>query len=127
MANPTQSLVQAVMNADAAQAKSLVEGGASLEEVDLDGQTPLLIAAMTDQFTIAEYLIAQGANIFATSEFGWTVGYAAETSRLVRGPEAEARQRVLVQLRDRGFPFPATKPRQVMKWVEEKHWPPAGH
>lgn len=104
--------------------RELIASGANLEERKSDNSTPLLLAAETDQFEIAETLIDAGANIWATSEFGDTVGQAAETSRLVAGPDADARQRVLAKLRARGFPFPAEDSSDVLKKIKAGEWPP---
>lgn len=119
----SETLIEAVMNTDDARVRQLVESGANLEQVDRKQQTALILAAKTDQFRMAEYLIGKGANILAASKFGWTVGYAAQTSRLVRGPEAEARDRVLEQLKQRGFPFPAADPSTVKALLAENRWP----
>jgi ankyrin repeat protein len=124
MHGSSDTLIEAVMNMDEGRVRALVEGGADIDAPDRKQQTPLILAAKTDQFRIAEYLIGKGANILAASKFGWTVGYAAQSSKLVRGPEAEARDRVLDQLRRRGFPFPAAEPAVVAQMLEEKRWPP---
>jgi hypothetical protein len=120
----TSGLVEAVMFEDDGRVRQLIASGASLEAQDGDEQTPLLIAAKTDQFVIAEILLDSGANIWAKSDFGWTVGYAAESSKLSGGAENEARLRVLAKLKAKGFPFPAEHPTVIEAKVAKGQWPP---
>ena len=124
MHNPGGNLMDSVMDMNEYRVRQLVESGAEIDAADRKLQTPLILAAKTDQFQIAEYLIGKGANIWASSEFGWTVGYAAQNSLLQYGPEAEARQRVLQQLKERGYPFPAPPPSEVKALLAAKRWPP---
>jgi Ankyrin repeats (3 copies) len=124
MPTPSPSLMTAVYDGDRRRVRELIASGANLEERESDGSTPLLLAVESNQFEIAEALIDAGANIWVTSDFGNSVGWAAEKSRLISGPDADARQRVLVQLRDRGFPFPAQHSSIVLKKVQAGEWPP---
>ena len=110
MSEPTNSLIAAVIDGDDAQVRRLVAQGAPVDERNRKGETPLILAAKTDQFRTAEFLLQSGADVMAASRFGWTAGYAAQSSRLARGPEADARDRVLAELKARGFPFPAPHP-----------------
>lgn len=123
-ADPGTSLIKAVYDGNESRVRALVSSGANLEERKSDESTPLLLAAETDQFEIAEILIDHGANIWATSEFGDTVGYATEQSRLIGGPDFDARQRVLAKLKERGFPFPAEHPTVIEKKQAARQWPP---
>lgn len=124
MPTPSNSLIVAVYDRDEAEVRALIASGADIEERKSDGSTPLLLAATTDQFEIAEMLIDAGANIWATSEFGDSVGWATEKSKLVRGPDADARDRVMGKLRNRGFPFPAEHRSIILRKVESGQWPP---
>lgn len=124
MPTPSNSLIGAVYDRDERRVRELIASGANLEERKSDGSTPLLLGAETDQFEIADALIDAGANIWATSEFGDSVGWAIENSKLVRGPDADARRRVLLKLRERGFPFPAEHRSIVLRKVQAGEWPP---
>lgn len=124
MSKSSDSLIAAVYDRDARRVRELIASGANLEERKSDGSTPLLLAAETDQFEIAETLIDAGADIWATSEFGDSVGWAAEKSQVVRGAQGDARHRVLGKLRARGFPFPAEYRSIVLRHVQAGEWPP---
>jgi hypothetical protein len=121
---PSDSVLKAVLNRDEGNVRALVAARANLEERDVDASTPLLLASETNQFVIAEVLIDNGANIWATSEFGDTVGFVAERSRLAGGADFEARARVLEKLKARGFPFPAEQPAVVEEKLKRGEWPP---
>lgn len=120
-----ETLIEAVYERDKARVIELASSGAALEERDLEGQTPLVLAASTDQFEIAEVLLDAGADPFAASQFGWTAGYAAQTTNLQRGPEFEAMQRVSQRLRARGYPVPGPDKQEIKQMVAEGNWPPA--
>lgn len=120
--NPSKytSLIDAVYDTSRKGVERLIAQGADLEVTKSDGSTPLLLAVETDQFDIAEKLINAGANIFAVSGFGDSVGYAVENSNV----NSEARERVLKLLESKGFPFPAAHRTEVIKMVETGKWPP---
>ena len=119
------TLVDAVMNGNKSEARRLIKSGVFLDETNRKDETPLILAAKTDQFVIAEMLLDAGADIFKASKFGWTVGYAAETSRLSRGEEYEARLRVIEKLKARNYPFPAIHPAAMQDKIANGQWPPA--
>lgn len=124
---PTRpDLLGAVLHRQPEQVALLVRTGAPLNPRDESGDTPLTLATISDQFVIAEMLIDAGADIFAASEFGWTAGYAAQTSRLEPGTaEGDARQRVIAKLKAKGFPWPAPEPETVEQLAAKGQWPPA--
>lgn len=124
MPSQADTLIDAVMERDRPRVGELIAAGAQLEAVDLEGQTALVLAAKTDQFTIAEDLLKAGANPFAASQFGWTAGYAVQTSRIARGPEFEARARVAALLEQRGYPVPGPDKPEIKQMVAEGNWPP---
>jgi hypothetical protein len=120
----SNSLIAAVYDRDARRVRELIASGANLEERKSDGSTPLLLAVESDQFGIAEALIDAGADIWVTSEFGDSVGWATERSQLGPGRDGDARRRVLVKLRARGFPFPAQHRSIVLQQIRAGAWPP---
>lgn len=123
--NQQTDLIDAVLNSDETRVRALIAAGQPIDQRNPINDTPLTLAAKTDQFVIAEILIDGGADIMAHNRFGWTAGYAAQTSRLLsEGPEGEARDRVISRLRERGFPFPAPRPEIVRAAAEQGDWPP---
>lgn len=124
MRTPSKSLIAAVYDRDERRVRELIAAKADLEERKSDGSTPLLLAVDTDQFEIAKDLIDAGADIWATSEFGDSVGWATEHCKVVGGQQADARRRVLVKLRDLGFSFPAEHRSIVLRKIEAGEWPP---
>ncbi len=124
MSGKSENLVDAVMMEDSSRVEQLIAEGAPLEEADHKGQTALIIAAKTDQFEIAELLLNAGADPFAVSQFGWTAGYAVQTSKLQRGPEFDARERVARLLEERGYPVPGPDKPDIKKMVASGNWPP---
>lgn len=113
MSNPSQTLIDAVFHEDERSVRRLIAAGAPLEQPDEDGQTPLVLAAKTDQFVLANILLDAGANPMAASKFGWTAPYAAHSSQLAGGPEFAAREAFIAKLRQRGITFPPPRPAQV--------------
>lgn len=65
-------LLKAVKNGDFEELAECLEGGASLETKDLNGKTPLHIAASNGHREMAELLIAKGANVNGADVNGWT-------------------------------------------------------
>ncbi len=62
-----------------ARVRSLLDGGANLEELDMTGDTPLHTAAMNASATIVALLLNAGANINARNVDGYTpLHYAVE-------------------------------------------------
>ena len=59
------TLTEAAMRGDTAGVRRLVEegGGADIDEVDEDGDTPLLLAILYDHLEIATVLLEQGAEV----------------------------------------------------------------
>jgi len=124
METKRENLVDAVRYQQIEEVERLIAEGAPLEQTDHKGQTALIIAAKSDQFLIAERLLAAGASPFAVSQFGWTAGYATATSRVIGGPEFEAKERVTAMLEERGYPMPGPDKPDIKRMVNEGNWPP---
>jgi hypothetical protein len=114
------SLPEAALYGSRAGINRLIGEGANLEATDHKGQTALLIAAKTDNFAMVEMLLDAGADMWTTSDFGWTVGYALETSNV----QSSRRDKLIERLRVAGFPFPAPHPDNVKEMLQKGTWPP---
>jgi len=124
-AGKPDELLEAVMNRQASRVAELLVRQPDLDARNKQLDTPLTLATVSDQFVIAEMLIDAGADVFAHNKFGWTAGFAAQTSRLDPGTEeGDARQRVIAKLRSKGFPWPAPDPDAVKQLVSADAWPP---
>mgnify|MGYP001135585312 CR=1 FL=1 len=120
-----ETYIDAVMVGDRNCVLQLIAQNRPLEEANHKGETALILAAITDQFRIAEDLLAAGADPFAVSQFGWTAGYAAQTSALMRGPEFDAKARFEFMLSERGYPVPGPDKADIKRLVADGKWPPA--
>lgn len=120
------SALKAVQQRDPHAVAAAVAAHRGLEQRDESGNTPLLVAMASGQFTIAETLLDGGADPWAVDEFGQTVGHRIVVNPFPPGSvEGDAKQRVLVKLRARGFPYPPPRTEDVLHLVAKGQWPPA--
>ena len=122
--NPMLNNLQAAVGyRDITSIDRLIAAGADMEQRDANGQTPLIAAASSDQFEIAEHLIAAGADIWALDDFGMTAGRMAQRSLTpATSDEGRARERVIKIMKQRGFPFPAPDRAEVLRMVRTGEW-----
>lgn len=105
--------------------QELIRAGANLEARGYAQGTPLLIAAMGENWRMVELLLQAGAEPLAADEMGFTVPWVAATSRI--RPETEGGQaldRVRKILNDRGIIGIVVQPREVEQMLAEGRWPP---
>jgi hypothetical protein len=123
-----RSVMIAVVYSDFVAVREAVRLHRGLEERNAEGETPLMVAVGSGQFQIAEFLIANGANIWVTdNEFGLTVGRFAETAAFSPdAPEGQARLRVIAALKAQGFPFPVPPQKEILKMIAAGQWGPRG-
>lgn len=62
----------AALENNVAEAKSLIDAGASVSEQDREGFTPLHFACQQDNFEVAQILLAAGAPVDSRDSFGDT-------------------------------------------------------
>ena len=67
-----ESIFEACLSGDLDAVKGFLSQGATVQDTDEDGMTPLHYAAAGDSRDVMEYLIKQGADIHATSNDGLT-------------------------------------------------------
>ncbi|CUX80046.1 MAG: hypothetical protein HLUCCA05_14810 [Roseibaca calidilacus] len=103
----------------------LIASGANLEARGYAQGTPILKAALTHNWTMAEMLLAAGANPMVPDEFGITLPAVAARSRLnPESDEGQALARVRKILVERGLIGLVFPPDQVRAMVAEGRWPP---
>lgn len=119
-----QSLFDAVLHRDGEQVKRLIARGAPLDERDRDGATPLMIATASEQYLIAEQLVAAGADPFAMDSLYITAAGGLWVSNLMPDtPEGAARDRLLKVFRERGVPLPPPTPQEMPEALKDGRWP----
>ena len=103
----------------------LIASGVNVEARGFGQRTPILKAAMTHSWTIAEMLLAAGADPMVPDEFGITLPAVAARSRLKpESDEGQALARVWAILAERGLIGLVFPPDQVRTMVAEGRWPP---
>lgn len=117
------SLIDAVRHRDSALVARLIEEGRPLEERDHRGSTPLRIATGSEQYLIAEQLVAAGADPFTMDSLYITAAGGVWTSNLEAGsPEGDARQRLIGVFKDRGVPLPPPPPKEMPDALKSGLW-----
>ena len=119
-------MLAAVMHSKPDEVRRLAAQGIGLDERDpANKPTPMIVAAQTLQWQMAEVLLDHGADIWAHDEFGITAAQVAETSRVIPGSdEDQARLRVIAKLKARGYPFPPPNSDEILELVKDGRWPP---
>jgi hypothetical protein len=118
-------IFEAIEDGDLDRVKRLIASGANLEARGYAQKTPILKAAMTHNWTMAEMLLAAGADPMVPDEFGITVTAVAARSRLrPESDEGLALDRVRAVLTERGLISLVFRPDQVREMVREGLWPP---
>ena len=105
--------------------RRLIKAGADIEAKGYAQGTPILLAAVSENWLAVEILLEAGADPMVTDQFGMTVTWLAATSRLL--PESEQGQaldRVRHVLNERGIIGIVVDPREVTTMHEEGRWPP---
>jgi hypothetical protein len=119
-----KSLIDAVLYRDAELVEQLIAQGAALEERDQDGATPLMIATASEQYLIAEQLVAAGADPFAMDSLYITAAGGLWMSNMTSDtPDGAARERLIQVFRDRGVPLPPPTPQDMPEALKDGRWP----
>lgn len=121
------ALLSAVEHGQVGQVRVLAPRKLGLETRNEVGGTPLISAAMSDQWVIAEILLANGADIWAYDRFGVVAGESLVRSRVrLDTPDGQARQRLLTLFGERGVPLPPPSRAKVLELAAHGDWPPRG-
>lgn len=110
---------------DPGRVQALIDAGADIEAKGFASGTPILLAAVSSNWRIAELLLAAGADPLIADTTGMTVLWLAAHSRLrPETEEGQALDRVRKVLNDRGIIGIVIPPREVAKMKAEGRWPP---
>ena len=119
-------IFEAIEDRDPARVARLIVSGANVEVRGFGQRTPILKAAMTHNWAMAEMLLEAGADPMVPDEFGITLPAVAARSRLKpESEEGQALARVRAILADQGLIALVFPPDQVRAMVAEGRWPPA--
>jgi hypothetical protein len=115
-----------ILSEDRAAIEKLIDSGQSLEVRDGFGATPVLAAALIDDWTMVEYFLLRGADPLVADRRGFTVAFLAQTSRVdLDGRYGQALARVRATLSARLPLGTALPPAQVKQLQQKGAWPPA--
>lgn len=105
--------------------KMLLERGVKVDEPNGHGDTPAMTAAKAENFKMVQYLLNAGADPFAVSSSGFSLGMWVSESRLEPGSdEGDAKAQVVKMLKERGHPWPPPGPQEVKAAQASGMWPP---
>lgn len=118
-------LANAVVNREPAIAVQLLDSGASANSTDERGTAVIILAAVTDQYRLANVLVQRGANVWAADSMGYTAAIYASTSRIAdESEEGQARLAFISTLRAAGYSWPPPWPKDVLAMQAAGQWPP---
>jgi len=118
-------IFEAIEDSDQARARRLITAGANIEARGYGQGTPILKAALTDNWIIAEMLLEAGADPMVPDEFGLIFTRVASRANLKsESDEGQALTRIRAILTERGLISLVFTPEEVRTMVEAGEWPP---
>ncbi|WP_102224340.1 ankyrin repeat domain-containing protein [Acidimangrovimonas sediminis] len=118
-------IFDAIEAEDHARLKSLLDSGADIEIKGFQGATPVLAAAVIEDWPTVLYLLQRGARPGVADKRGFTLPYLAAKSRVdLDGRYGKALADVRKILNDRGLMGQYYEPAEVRKRMNEGRWPP---
>lgn len=110
---------------DQAKVAALLDAGADIEAAGYHGSTPILSAAMVDNWIMAEFLMRRGANIAAFDRAGFNLPYMTAHARVAKGSPTEAAlNEVRKALNNNGLLERIWEPAEVRALIKQGKWPP---
>lgn len=108
-------------------ANLLLRAGATIDQPNSNGDTPLIIATQVDEYALAISLLDAGASPFAHDKRGRTAGFwAASVDLLPQSKTGKAREGLIRALRAKGHPWPPPSGEEVLAADAKGNWPPSG-
>lgn len=113
-----------IQRGDVSGVSRLLDAGADLEAKGYNGSTPILSAAMVNNWAIVDLLVRRGANISIVDNRGFSLPYLVTQARPMEGTEAEKiLSRVRSILKERGMLEQPYEPAQVRDLMKRGQWP----
>ncbi|PKQ11320.1 MAG: hypothetical protein CVT70_14950 [Alphaproteobacteria bacterium HGW-Alphaproteobacteria-1] len=113
---------------DQAAVGAWLDSGGNIEAEGYHGATPVLAAAIVDNWPMVLYLIERGARMGVTDARGFTLAYRSATTRVapdgILGPPLNA---VRAHLAEAGLLERLYDPAAVRRMQAEGRWPPPGY
>lgn len=110
---------------DMAALAAWLDAGGDIEASGYHGATPVLAAAVTDNWPAVLYLLERGAHADVSDGRGFTLGHLATVSRVdMSGPYGKALAQLRSLLADRGLLTRVYAPAEVRALRADGRWPP---
>lgn len=114
-----------IKQGDAAGVTALLDAGADIEAAGYHGATPMLSAAVVDDWIMVAMLIQRGANPQAVDRRGFTLPWLTAQAKVAQGSPTEvALNAVRKYLNDRALLEAIHDPAQVREMLAAGTWPP---
>ncbi|KGI78071.1 ankyrin repeat domain-containing protein [Oleiagrimonas soli] len=118
-------IFDAIEAEDHARVEALLNDGADIEIAGFQGATPVLAAAIIDDWPMVLYLLHRGARADVADRRGFTLPYLAATSRVdLHSRYGKALLETRKILDQRGLAQYGYAPEQVRRMMHEGTWPP---
>jgi ankyrin repeat protein len=114
-----------IKQGDAAKVNALLDAGADLEAAGYHGATPVLSAAVVDDWVMVAMLIQRGANPAVVDRRGFSIPWLTSQAKVAKGSPTEASlNAVRKYLNDRAMLERVYDPAQVRELMKAGKWPP---
>ncbi|MBT9373067.1 hypothetical protein [Rhizobium sp. CSW-27] len=125
-ANTRPEIFDSILSEDRAAIEKLLNNGESLEVRDGFGVTPVLAAALIDDWSTVEYFLIRGADPSVADDEGFTLAFLSQKSRVdLDGRYGQALVRVRAMLSELHLLDTVLSPQQVRDLQQKGAWPPA--
>lgn len=110
---------------DQKKVAAILDAGGDIEAKGYHKATPILAAAIVDNWEMAAFLMKRGARLDAVDGRGFTLPYLAAQAKVAEGsPTAAALQEVRVALNERAMLEKIYLPAEVRQMLKDGRWPP---